>query len=317
MRMRSSVDVVVVEWNSGGQLRDCIESIPSASGDDLYVQVTIVANSPLDWPAAAPGTSPKILRNDVNRGFAAACNQGASASMSEFLLFLNPDVRLCSRSIEIAVAFLQRRENSAIGIVGIQLVGEDGVVARSCARFPTFWNLVAGILGLDRVMPTLFHGLLLKEWDHRVSREVDQVIVAFFLVRRKVFQELGGFDERFFMYFDDLDFSFRARRMGWRSYYFTGAKAYHRGGGSSSQVPARRMFYSLNSRILYVSKHFGRSRALLVTLGTLVVEPVIRLFYAAGRLSVGEARATLTATTMLWRRLPEHVRALAAGPALS
>ena len=101
----------------------------------------------------------------------------------------------------------------------------------------------------------------MREWNHEESREVDQVMGAFFLVRQKLFEEWGGFDERFFVYLEDVDFSSRARRVGWRSFYMAGVKAYHKGGGTSEQIKSTRLFYSLRSRILYSYKHFSCASA--------------------------------------------------------
>ncbi len=99
------------------------------------------------------------------------------------------------------------------------------------------------------------------DWDHRQNREVDHAMGSFFLVRNILFKKLQGFDERYFVYLEDLDFSLRAKQAGFVSYYFTDAAAYHKGGGTSEQIKARRLFYSLHSRILYWYKHFNWAAA--------------------------------------------------------
>jgi GT2 family glycosyltransferase len=126
---------------------------------------------------------------------------------------------------------------------------------------------------------------------------------AFFLVRRDVFEALGGFDERFFVYYEDLDFSLRARAQGWRSVYLATAQAFHRGQGTTEGATARRTFYFCRSRILYARKHFSTMGALAVALATLALEPLARL--AAAPRSAG---ATLRAFAMLWRDLPAILR---------
>ena len=139
------------------------------------------------------------------------------------------------------------------------------------------------------------------------------MIGAFFLVRRSMFEELGGFDERFFVYLEDLDFSFRARQAVWRSYYLADARAYHKGGGSSEQAKATRMFYSLRSRILYGYKHFGWFSATFLAVGTLFIEPFSRLALAIGLRSGREAKETIKGYAMLWRAMPELFRNMLAG----
>ena len=143
----------------------------------------------------------------------------------------------------------------------------------------------------------------MAEWDHAVSRDVDHVIGAFFLVRRRLFESLGGFDERFFMYLEDLDFSLRARQAGWRSTYLVDARAEHTGGGTSAQVKTARLFYALRSRRLYVRKHFAPLPAASLMAGTLLLEPFPRMARALARASISEARETMGAFAMLWRDL--------------
>jgi hypothetical protein len=160
------------------------------------------------------------------------------------------------------------------------------------------------MIGLDRLFPKRFKGHFHDPQHHLKSGQVDQVMGAFFLVRHGSFESLGGFDERFFVYFEDLDFSYRADRAGWQSYHLATAQAHHRGGGCSGQVKATRLFYSLTSRILYSYKHFGRMAATAVMLGTLLVEPLSRLVLAVVHKSVREMQETFQAYTMLWKSLP-------------
>ena len=136
------------------------------------------------------------LRNGENRGFGAACNQGAMIARGEYLLFLNPDAVLEGDSIAGAVGAMSSSDRGNIGVCGIQLKDDSGSVARSCARQPTVWHFVAAGLGLDRVFPAASYAM--RDWEHDGTRVVDHVIGAFYLLRRDVFNAMGGFDERFF-----------------------------------------------------------------------------------------------------------------------
>ena len=302
---RACVHVVIVNWNSGAQLRECLQSFAAVADDGVAVRVTVVDNASTDGSregleAAVPLD---VVRNADNRGFGAACNQGAAGSDAEFLLFLNPDTRLMPRSFSEPERYLLARENESVGIVGIQLMDADGQIARNTARAPTAWSMLGNSVGLDRLVPRLFPPHFVAEWAHDETRTVDQVMGAFFFVRRSVFEALGGFDERFFVYYEDLDLSVRARARGWSSVYLATARAFHRGQGTTEGATARRTFYFCRSRILYARKHFGALGALAVTLATLVVEPLARL--AAAPRSAG---ATLRAFAMLWRDLPTIAR---------
>jgi GT2 family glycosyltransferase len=305
---RPSLDIVVVNWNAGDQLRQCIDSIKVTDVTDVDLRrVVVVDNGSTDdslHRVAADGLPLVEFAMDHNLGFAAACNVGARGSTADYLLFLNPDAALMPGSLAGPIRFLADTVNSAIGILGVQLIDETGNIGRSCARFLAPRHILGHMLGLNHICPTCYETHLMIEWDHRDSRIVDQVMGAFFLVRRHVFEALHGFDERFFVYTEDVDFAYRAWQEGWRSYYFAGAQAFHRGGGVSRQVKPQRLFYSLRSRILYGYKHFGVNRATLVLLGTLFVEPLSRLTLAAIRHSNSAAWETVSGYAMLWQNLP-------------
>lgn len=310
--MDNTLDIVIVNWNSGRQLRASIASLANARQTTSSLRrVVVVDNASSDgsaegdfYPSSLPVT---VIHNALNRGFAAACNQGAEGSKAEFLLFLNPDTVVEEDSLDEPIAFMARPENSRIGICGIQLLDGSSQITRSCSRFPTPALITVRSIGIDRLFPRFFPNHFLTEWDHSESRRVDQVMGAFFLVRRAVFEVLKGFDERFFVYFEDLDFSLRAREAGWSSYFLSTARAKHSGGGCSDQVKASRLFYWLRSRILYSYKHFRFLQATCVMLATLSLEAFSRLILAVAHKSLSEMKDTIQAYAMLIGALPEII----------
>jgi len=309
------VDIIIVNWNSGKQLYNCLQSIAATTKVNWGLgKVVVVDNASTDGSAKDITTNYNlpliIIHNDTNRGFAAACNQGAKECKADYILFLNPDTVLFENSLSVPLEFMERPENQNIGIVGIQLVDDKGQVSRTCARFPTPARFFVKMLGLDRLFPNFFLGHFMKEWDHGNTREVDHVMGAFFLVRRTLFEILNGFDERFFVYLEDLDFSLRASERGWKSFYLADAQAYHKGGGTSEQVKAKRLFYSLRSRILYSYKHFNWLSATLLMLGTMIVEPLSRIAFCIARRSGGDIVETCKAYFMLWRSIPEFMKVI-------
>lgn len=301
--MELTIDIIVVNWNSGIQLQQCIDTLTSPS----IQQIIVVDNASTDGSentiANHPGVT--LIRSSENLGFGKACNLGAQQASAEYLLFLNPDAAVYPGTLEKALAYMQDPAHAQVGICGVQLVDESGHVARSCARFPTVGGFVAHTVGLDRTFPRIGH--FMSEWPHDTTREVDHVIGAFFLVRRALFESLGGFDERFFVYLEDLDFSFRAQQEGWRTVYLADVQAFHAGGGTSNQVKARRLFYSLRSRLLYAAKHFSAGGAALVFLATLLLEPLSRTGLALARRSWPALTETWAGYAMLWRWLPQWV----------
>jgi len=304
-----SVHVVIVNWNSGRQLAECLDSFAAVAGDRVAVaRITVVDNASSDGSCEALPASPALvlIRNAENRGFAAACNQGVAGSDAAFLLFLNPDTRLMPGALEQPIQFLQSNANSAVGIVGVQLVDEHGHIARNTARMPTPRSMIANSLGLDRLIPSVFPPHFVTEWAHDETRLVDQVMGAFMLVRHTLFEALGGFDERFFVYFEDLDFARRARDRGFSSVYLATAQAFHRGQGTTASAVGTRTYLFCRSRILFALKYFSRVNAFLIIAVTLVFEPIAR--FVAALLARRSVTDVMRAFAMLWSELPAILR---------
>lgn len=313
--MRASLDIIIVNWNTGTQLQECLESITASGLSSLDIQrVVVVDNASTDGIDIQLDTHrlPLVLiRNNTNRGFAAACNQGASGSHAQFLLFLNPDTRIAPDTLEKAVDQLQCLAEQDVGILSVALHRVDGSLACTCARFPTLPIILCEMLGLSRLFPELFPGHFMTRRDPATSGVVDQVIGAFFLVHRNLFEELAGFDERFFVYYEEVDFAKRAREKGRLCFYFAGAAAVHEGGGSSRQAGSNRLFYLLRSRLLYCRKHLGWTRAAVLTLATLIVEPWVRLTSDILRCQWNTAAHNVLAAGKLWLTAPKLLLASA------
>jgi len=301
--LATSLDIVIVNWNSGAQLQQCLDSIGTASLNGLeLLRIVVVDNASSDESAdhLRPGSVQlSVIRNTTNRGFAAACNQGAMNSGASYLLFLNPDIVLTGESLSAAINFMECGKNSKVAVCGAQLLNDGGEIALSCSRFPTPMHLYTQMFGLNHLFPGRFQESLMRDWNHLETRPVEIVMGAFLLVRQQIFAALGGFDEDFFVYYEEVDFLHKVHRAGWQSYYLTTAQAYHKGGGCSNQAKATRLFYSLRSRIIYCRKHFGWAPAAGVVLATLFIEPVSRMVYAAARGGIREISDTLKAYAML------------------
>lgn len=296
--------IVIVNWNSGDMLRSCLASMAACDRIDRLAQVVVVDNNSADDSCDNLPSLPvpvRVIRNSDNRGFAAACNQGASVCHGDYILFLNPDSELLPNSLSVPLQFMDDPQHANVAVCGIQLLDEAGRVARSCSRLPTCFNLTAMALRLHSVSRRLFPPNFMKEWDHAETRDVEQVIGAFFLVRRSVYDQLHGFDERFFVYFEEVDFCERTRQLGMRTVYLATAQAIHVGAGCSGQVRALSLFYSLRSRLLYASKHFSTSAAITVHVATLVGEPVIRVIRSTFGFKWKQIGPLMFAFGKLWR----------------
>jgi len=292
------IDVVVVNWNAGPALAECVASLGAVREHLASVVVVDNASSDgsldgLDALGAEHGLPLVILRNDRNRGFGPACNQGARLGAAEHVLFLNPDTRVAPDSLDRPLELLSSPAGADVGALGIQLEDERGRVARSCARFPTATTYVAIALGLDRVSPLRSLGYRMTEWDHAETRDVDHVMGAFYLIRRATFAAVGGFDERFFVYFEDLDLSRRVRASGKRLVYLAGPRAFHAGGGTTRAIPARRLAYFLRGKLRYARKHERGATLAIALLATALFELPARVLGGLVRGRVGEAAAAV------------------------
>lgn len=298
------ISVIIVNWNAGRQLATCIQSVLKSS-NGLIQKIVVVDNGSTDDSLEQVGAFEglEIIRAEENLGFGRACNLGASRCSSEYILLLNPDTEVYERTFDDLRAYLSSGKPQSVGIVGIQLVDETGHVARSCTRFPGPAAFVAGALGLDRLFPRVGH--FMSEWPHDESRVVDHVIGAFYLVRRDIFNALGGFDERFFLYLEDLDLSLRAKKAGWDTVFLANIQAFHAGGGTSRQIKARRLFYATRSKLQYAFKHFSWLGASTVLFTTLFIELLVRTVHAVARGSGSALTETWSAWGMLLRWLPQ------------
>lgn len=305
--MVPSLDIILVNRNSGAELFDCLSSIVRAEHTAFRLcRVGVVDDASTDNSATGLADIPlplNIIRNSEHTGYGASCNRGAENSTADYILFLNTDSALLADSLDKPIDYLERAEHARVGIVGIQLLNADGAVARSCAQFPTFGRMIATSVGLDKLFPSVFASHQIKRWDHLDTREVDQVMGAFMLVRRAVFEQLGGYDEQFVVYMEDLDLSLRMRRLGYTSVYLASAQACHTGGGTANRVQSESLFFALRSRIQYAFKHFGTIGGCLVAVVALCAAPVARIAFVTSQRQGNKLKPIAEAYGRLWMEL--------------
>jgi N-acetylglucosaminyl-diphospho-decaprenol L-rhamnosyltransferase len=276
-----TLGIVIVNWNAGEPLTECLRSIFMATQTCFRLSGVVVVDngSALRPLSSSILETPQltVLRNSVNRGFAAACNQGAACLCTDFLLFLNPDASVKPDTLDKAISLLEPLDNAKIAVCGVSMIDPFGRPSFCGARFPTPQFFLREMLGLNKLLGRLVTPRLFTSKDLTGSQFIDQVIGAFFLVRSRVFEELRGFDERFFVYFEEVDFSLRVRDAGYLSYHLAEAEAVHIGGGCSEQDIASRLFYSVRSRLVYARKHFAPLPRGILFLATLIIEPLTRI----------------------------------------
>ena len=296
------LSIVMVNWNSGEFLHRALQSLHDALVTSTFsYEVLVVDNGSEDDSLAACDSisNVAVVHNGQNLGFGRACNIGARAALGRNLIFLNPDCEVRPGSVQRCLAELRSAD---VGVCGMALVDEHGVVARTCHRFPCVGNFVCRILGLHLLSRRCGDGTM-TDWNHGQDADVDHVIGAFYGIRREVFCDLGGFDERFFVYLEDLDLSLRVKQAGYRVRFIASPPSFHVGGGISRRFKAQRLFYATRSRILYAYKHFPRWQAHLHLALTLLLEPLTRSALAIVQLSTSQLGETWQAFAMVWRDL--------------
>lgn len=294
------VDIVIVNWNSGDYLFKCIHSVFAKNNEKIIGTVFIIDNHSSDASIEKIGNQNKIviIENNENKGFSKACNQGFKLCTSPYILLLNPDTQLLETTLIDCVSFMSM--NHDVDILGCQLLNDDGSVTYSCARFPTPLRIFYDTIGLSKMAPKIFTpAFLMTDWDHKSSRHVDQVTGAFMFMKISIFQNLGYFDERFFVYYEELDFSKRVAGSGGIIYYNSDIKAIHSGGGTTNNVKAFRLFLSLRSRLLYAKKHFSFTGYVFVNFCTFFIEPFTRNILLLLRGNFKEIKDVFKAYTLL------------------
>ncbi|MCX6294353.1 MAG: glycosyltransferase family 2 protein [Sphingobacteriales bacterium] len=297
------IDIVIVNWNSHDFLRKCVLSIFNSKQFELISNVIIIDNNSMDDSLQLLPTHAKlkVVKNSQNLGFAKACNQGFKTSQSKYILLLNPDAVLLDNTISASFDYMETHND--VDVLGCQLLNESNQITPTCARFPKAINFVYHSLGLSKIWPKLFHPpTLMTDWDHKESRFVDQVMGAYMFMRNIVFEKSGYFDERFFVYFEELDFSLSLRNAGGKSFYHSGIQAIHTGMGTTGTVKAFRLFLSLNSRLKYAKKHFSMFGYLTVAFFTFTIEFLMRFLQLALKGNLSETKNLVKGYWMLLGR---------------
>ncbi|MEO8111164.1 MAG: glycosyltransferase family 2 protein [Ginsengibacter sp.] len=297
------VDIVIVNWNSRDYLYKCIETIFTKLNEEVVGKVFIIDNDSSDESLKKINRREKILivENKQNNGFSKACNQGFKLCTSPYILLLNPDTQLFETTLSQCISFMSSHLD--IDILGCQLLNDNGDVSYSCARFPTPLRYFYDMTGLSKVAPKIFTpAVLMTDWDHKESRKVNQVMGAFMFMRLSIFKQLGYFDERFFVYYEELDFSKRLYDAGGVSYFDAAIQARHIGGGTTNNVKAFRLFLNLRSRLQYSKKHFSLTGYIVVRFCTFFIEPVTRLISLLLKGKFEEIKAAFKGYSLLLKK---------------
>ena len=256
------ISVIIVNYNVREFLNNALISL-FKSLEGYSSEVFVVDNASDDGSVELVQSKfPQVnlVANPVNVGFAKANNQALALSKGKFLLLLNPDTLVQEDTFEKLIDFFSSNNNA--GMIGCKILNPDGSLQLACRRsFPTPWTAFTKTFGLSSLFPKskLFARYNLTYLDPDKSYEVDAVSGSFMMMKREVFEKIGGLDETFFMYGEDLDWCFRVQQSGWKVYYVPATSIVHYKGESTkrSDIDELKVFY--NAMRLFVRKHHAGS----------------------------------------------------------
>lgn len=255
-----TISVIIVSWNAVDYLRACLQSV-YASGGKRIAEVIVVDNNSSDGSpemVQASFSQATLHRAGANLGFAKANNLALKLAKSDYVALVNSDALVRPGCLETLSGWLDEHPDCAL--VGPRVLGGDGLLQRTSRRLPGLWNTLCRALALDRVAPQseLFGGYEVPDCRHEHLHRAEVLSGCFCVVRRSAVQAVGGMDERFFFYGEDIDWSKRFSDAGWTLYFVPQAEAVHFGGGSSSNAPLRYSIEILRATLAYWRKHHGR-----------------------------------------------------------
>jgi GT2 family glycosyltransferase len=247
---RIDISVIVVNWNTKDLLRNCLNSVcNTVSG--LVFEIIVVDNCSSDGSVAMLESEfPSVIRivNKENKGFGAANNQALAIMNGKYALLLNSDAVLTQGAVNKLWDFCE--SNGGTAIVCGQLLNADGSMQNSIASFPGLLTLAFNNSLLEYLLPCLYPS---KRYKHASPIEVDSVIGACMMIRKKSLDEAGAFDERYFFFFEETDLAYTMRRHGWKIYQVPDALIYHLQGQSiGHKAQSRIEFY--RSRYQFLRK---------------------------------------------------------------
>jgi hypothetical protein len=242
-----NLSIIIVNYNTRNLLQDCLKSIYTLYSKPYTLEVIVVDNSSTDgslqsinslkWPNL------RVIANKKNEGFARAVNQGLKQAGGKYLLLLNSDIFVKKNALDKLIAFAKNQPQ--VGVIGGRLLNPDGSLQGSCFYLPTFLRIIRefwfnGPSTLNKYVPL---------GDKPV--EVEAVSGAVFLIPKKVLSKVGFFNERYFMYFEDLDYCRRVRQAGFKVYYLPGAEFIHEHGASGRSIPQQTHHWLVESSKIY------------------------------------------------------------------
>jgi N-acetylglucosaminyl-diphospho-decaprenol L-rhamnosyltransferase len=263
-RIMASMAVAIVNYNTCEQLRACLATVQAEAPGEVVVVDNASSDGSVEMVQALYPWA-QLHPNKTNFGYGAAANQAISSCTAKYVLLLNSDTRLSAGALQALADYMDSHQRAAV--IGPRLANPDGTLQASCYPFPTPLNTflenstMAILLGrlIRRYIPLLRNSYL-RTWPHTSARVVPWVKGAVLVIRRKAFDAVGGFDESYFMYFEDADLCYRLNALGWQVHFAPVTTVVHVGGASTLQWRTEMAVQLLASTLQFYQRHTSRLR---------------------------------------------------------
>lgn len=254
------LSIIIINYNVKEFLQNLIHSLQKALSKITH-EIIVVDNASDDGSVEfIRDKFPQIhlIVNKTNVGFSKANNEALKISKGKFILLINPDTIVSEDTINRMIYFLN--QNPDAGLAGCKILNPDGSLQLACRRsFPGPWTSFCKVTGLSTLFPKskLFAKYNLTYLDENSTYEVDAISGSFMMMNREAYEKVGGFDEQFFMYGEDLDLCYRIQKNGYKVYYYPGTQIIHYKGESTKRSSLDETKYFYNAMNLFVKKHFS------------------------------------------------------------
>src|SRR3989344_1852664 len=252
------LSILIVNWNTRDLLVSCINSILKFP-PNFYYEIIVVDNASQDGSVGTVtnlfGHNKRVhvIQSLRNLGFARGCNLAYKSSTGEYILLLNPDTEVKADALEAMAAYME--SHSEVAVVGPKILNPDGTIQPSVRRLPGIWVSMAVFSGLHRFLKLPRY--LMTDFDYSQEAEVDQVMGAALLTRRTIIEELGFMDEKFWLWYEEVDFCKRLKDAGKKIKYYPGAQIIHHKGAGFSQMPVYQRKKTVAQSLIYYFKKNG------------------------------------------------------------
>ncbi len=249
------LSIIIVSWNVKERLRENLKAI-FQSKTSFDFDVFVVDNNSSDGSVEMVENNfpqVKLIKNKENFGFAKANNQAIEKVESDFVLLLNPDMKVFSDTFENMLKWMEKNEQ--VSVAGCKLVDEKGSLVKQIRRFPQLFDQLMIVLKIPHVLPFVLNRYLQANFDYEKEAQVDSIRGAFFLMRRSIIEKLKGLDERYFIWFEEVDFCKQVKNIGGQVWYTPVAKSIDYVGQSFNQVKrGQTQNYFMSSQLKYFKK---------------------------------------------------------------